>query len=355
MKQKRELTKRVRIGNIILGGNKTPLIQSMCSIKTSKTEEVLAQLKRCQALGADLMRLSVFDEEDAKAFSFLSKNINLPLVADIHFDYRLALLAIDNGASAIRINPGNIGAIDRVLTIIHKAKEYKVAIRIGVNSGSLPKDIENLEPKVKAEAMLKALDPYVSFMEKEGFFDLVLSLKGSDVLETIEAYRLASNRYPYPLHLGITEAGPKEISLIRSSAGLAPLLIDGIGDTIRISMSEQPEEEIKACARLLHDFGLYPNYPTFISCPTCGRTMVNLLPLAKKVQNYLEENRIPLKIAVMGCIVNGPGEARHADFALCGGRNHWALYEKDKVIGSYSEDEAFDALKEAINRKISAK
>ena len=350
---RRENTRKVQIGNRTLGGSKYPLIQSMASIKTAKKEEVLAQLKRCYYLGADLMRLSIFDKEDAEAFSYLSKMAPLPLIADIHFDYRFALMALENGAAAIRINPGNIGGKDKVALVIQKAKEKHAAIRIGANSGSLPSSLAKEGEKVKAEALLSAIHPYVSFFEKEGFYDIVLSLKGSDVRETVEAYRLAANTYPYPLHLGITEAGPKDVSLLRSAAGLSPLLLEGIGDTIRISMTEEPEEEIKACCRLLHDLGLYPNYPTFISCPTCGRTMVDLLPLAKKVETYLEEQKIPLKVAVMGCVVNGPGEASHADFALCGAKNSWVLYQKDQIIGQYKEEEAYQALLLAIKKKLS--
>ena len=346
--RRREETRKVRIGTIEMGGSPRPLVQSMCSVKTSRKEEVLGQLLRCKELGADLMRLSVLDEEDARAFSFLSKGSGLPLVADIHFDYRLALLALDEGASAVRINPGNIGGKDRAEMVVESARRHRAAIRIGANSGSIPKELEEKSPKVRAKALLSSISPYVSLLESLDFHDIVLSLKGSDVRETVEAYRLAAEKYPYPLHLGITEAGPLETSLVRSAAGLAPLLLDGIGDTVRISLTEPPEEEIKAASRLLHDLGLLPDYPTFISCPTCGRTEVDLLPLARKVRDYLEERRIPLTVAVMGCAVNGPGEARHADLALCGGKGRWALYRKGEHVHSFPEEEAYGRLLEAI-------
>ena len=369
--RRREETRKVRIGTIEMGGSPRPLVQSMCSVKTSKKEDVLGQLLRCKALGADLMRLSVLDEEDARAFSFLSEESGLPLVADIHFDYRLALLALDSGASAVRINPGNIGGKDRAEMVVESARRHRAAIRIGANSGSIPKELEEKSPKVRAEALLSSIAPYVSLLESLDFHDIVLSLKGSDVRETVEAYRLAAEKYPYPLHLGITEAGPLETSLVRSAAGLAPLLLDGIGDTVRISLTEPPEEEITAASRLLHDLGLLPDYPTFISCPpcgrtevdllplarkvrdylepTCGRTEVDLLPLARKVRDYLEERRIPLTVAVMGCAVNGPGEARHADLALCGGKGRWALYRKGEHVLSFPEEEAYGRLLEAID------
>ncbi len=352
--RRREETRKVQVGRIQIGGSGRPLVQSMCSIKTSRKEEVLAELLRTKALGADLMRLSVLDEEDARAFSFLARESGLPLVADIHFDHRLALLALESGASAVRINPGNIGGALCAKEVVDSARRHHAAIRIGANSGSIPKELEERSPKVRAEALLSSIAPYVSLLESLDFRDIVLSLKGSDVRETVEAYRLAAERYPYPLHLGITEAGPLETSLVRSAAGLSPLLLDGIGDTIRISLTEPPEEEIKAANRLLHDLGLLPDFPTFISCPTCGRTEVDLLPLARKVRDTLEERRIPLTVAVMGCAVNGPGEARHADLALCGGKGRWALYKKGEHVLSFPEEEAYDRLLEAIDSLLAS-
>ena len=288
--------------------------------------------------------------DDAKAFKEIKKRVSIPLVADIHIDYRLALVALDSGVDAIRINPGNIGSEEHVIEVINKAKEKHAPIRIGVNGGSLDKSIYFGKETIKGQWLFESAKKHVEILEKHDFHDIVISLKGSDVHETLEAYRLASNYFPYPLHLGITEAGPKEISLIRSAAGLAPLLLEGIGDTIRISLSEEPEEEILAASRLLHDLGLKEDWPTFISCPTCGRTQVNLIPLAKKVMKYLEENKIYKTVAVMGCIVNGPGEARHADIGIAGGKGVWVIFRKGEVVREVKDAEAYGALIEEINR-----
>ena len=343
-------TRPVTLGSLRLGGNPTPLIQSMCSIKTSRVEEVSAQINRCAALGADAMRLSVLDMEDAYAFKEIKKRVNIPLIADIHFDYRLALASIESGVDAVRINPGNIGAKENIQAVVDACKEKHIPIRIGVNSGSLDKDFVVGKEIVAASALVASAKKHVDILESMGFYDIVISLKGSSAKETIEAYRLAAETFPYPLHLGVTEAGTKEVGLLRSAAALSPLLLEGIGDTIRISLTEPPEEEIKACCRLLHDLGLKEDYPTFISCPTCGRTAVDLMPLAHKVQEYLEEHHINKTIAVMGCVVNGPGEARHADLGLAGGKGSWVLFKKGEVLATVKEEEAFDALVKEIEK-----
>lgn len=335
----REQTRPVFLGKTQLGGQAKVLIQSMCSIKTSKVEEVAAQINRCGALGAEAMRLSCLDEDDARAFSKIKEKTNIPLIADIHFDHRLALIAMENGVDAIRINPGNIGSIENVKKVVDMAKEKHVPIRIGVNSGSLDRSIYFGKDVIKAEYLVESAKKHVKILEDLDFHDIVISLKGSNVLETIEAYRLASKTFPYPLHVGITEAGPKDISLIRSTAGIAPLLLEGIGDTIRISLTEEPEEEIKACKRLLHDLGLYEDHVTFISCPTCGRTSVNLIPTAKKILEYAEEHHIHKTIAVMGCVVNGPGEARHADLGCAGGNGKWVIFKKGEVLRTVNDED----------------
>ena len=340
----RTQTRPVHLGALRLGGNATPVIQSMCSIKTERVEEVSAQINRCAALGAQAMRLSVLDMDDAAAFAEIKKRTSIPLIADIHFDYRLALKAIESGVDAVRINPGNIGERANIQAVVDACKAKNIPIRVGVNSGSLDKDFVVGKEIVAAKALVASAKKHVDILESMGFYDIVISLKGSSVTETIAAYRLASETFPYPLHLGVTEAGNKEVGLLRSAAALSPLLLDGIGDTIRISLTEQPEEEIKACCRLLHDLGLYPDYPTFISCPTCGRTAVDLMPLAAKVQRYLEEHHICKTVAVMGCVVNGPGEARHADVGLAGGKGSWVLFQKGEVLKTVSEEDAFDEL-----------
>jgi (E)-4-hydroxy-3-methylbut-2-enyl-diphosphate synthase len=346
----REQTRQVFLGKTALGGQSKVLIQSMCNIKTSKVEEVSAQINRCAALGADIMRLSVLDREDAQSFGEIKKRTSIPLVADIHFEYEFALEAIKGGVDAVRINPGNIGSIEGIKAVVSACKAHHCPIRIGVNSGSLDKSIYQGKDVIRAEWLLASAEKHVKILEDLDFHDIVISLKGSSVQETVAAYRLASKKFPYPLHLGITEAGPKDIGLIRSAAGLAPLLLEGIGDTIRISLSDEPEEEIRACKRLLHDLGLYPDYPTFISCPTCGRTQVDLIPMAKKVLAYLEDHHINKTVAIMGCIVNGPGEARHADLGMAGGKDTWVIFKKGEVIKTVKGEEAYNAIIGEINK-----
>jgi (E)-4-hydroxy-3-methylbut-2-enyl-diphosphate synthase len=346
----RASTRSVAIGGLSLGGNEHIVIQSMCNIKTSRYEEVADQINRCASLGAELMRVSVLDFEDAAAIKEIKKRTSVPLVADIHIDYRLALASLDSGVDAVRINPGNIGSNEKVKAVVDACKAHHAPIRIGVNSGSLDKSIYFGKDVIKGEYLLESAAKHVKILEDMDFHDIVLSLKGSSVAETLEAYRLAAKRFPYPLHLGITEAGPKDIGLIRSAAGLSPLLLEGIGNTIRISLSDAPEEEVKACCRLLHDLDLKPDYPTFISCPTCGRTQVNLIPLAQKVLNYVESHHINKTIAVMGCIVNGPGEARHADLGIAGGKGEWVIFKKGEVVRTVKDEEAYAALVEEINK-----
>ena len=345
----REKTRQVKVGNLLLGGNEHIAIQSMASVKTSKIEEVSQQINACASAGAELMRCSCLDFEDASSFKEIKKRIcGIPLVADIHFDYRLALAAIEAGVDAIRINPGNIGEEKRIEQVVKACQERRIPIRVGVNGGSLDRSIYHGTETIKGEYLFSSAMKHISLLEKYGFHDIVISLKGSDVLETIAAYRLAAERLDYPLHLGVTEAGPMETSLIRSAAGLAPLLIDGIGNTIRISMSEEPVEEIKACARLLHDLGLKKDWPTFISCPTCGRTEVNLLPLAKRIRAYLEDHKICKTVAIMGCVVNGPGEARHADLGAAGGKGKWVIFKKEQILKTVDDSAIYDALIEEI-------
>ncbi|MCH3976286.1 MAG: flavodoxin-dependent (E)-4-hydroxy-3-methylbut-2-enyl-diphosphate synthase [Bacilli bacterium] len=342
-------TRPVHVGNVQIGGQDKVVIQSMCNIKTSHVAEVAKQINEATTLGAEIMRLAVLDLEDAKAISEIKKLISIPLVADIHFDYRLALAAMEAGVDAIRLNPGNIGSIDRIRQVVDMAKALSVPIRIGVNSGSIDRSIYSYDQELTAQHLVNSAKKHVKILEDLGFFDIVISLKGTDVKETIAAYRLASETFPYPLHLGITEAGTKEIGIIRSAAGLSPLLLSGIGDTIRISLSASPLDEIVTAKRLLHDLGLYPNYPTLISCPTCGRTQVDVIALANKVLTYIEKVNKPITVAVMGCVVNGPGEASNADIGLAGGRGQYAIFKKGKVIASCPEDEAFARLKKEID------
>ena len=346
----REKTRPVNVNGLQIGGQNKVVIQSMCNIKTENYIEVAKQINECAALGAELMRVSVMDEKDARAIKEIKARINIPLVADIHFDYRLALIAMENGVDKVRINPGNIGDIENVKKVVELAKTKHIPIRIGVNSGSLDKTIHDYSTQFTAEKLVASAKKHVDILESLDFYDIVISLKGSNVLETIAAYRLASQTFPYPLHLGITEAGFKEISLIRSSAGLAPLLLEGIGDTIRISISGDPKDEVVACKRLLHDCDLYPNYPTIVACPTCGRTQVDVEKLAREVMEHLETVNKPIHVAVMGCVVNGPGEAKNADIGIAGGHHEYVIFKKDKVIKKVSEDQAYETLLEEINK-----
>ena len=345
-------TKQIKIGNITIGGQNKVLIQSMCNIKTSHVSKVIKQINECAEQGADLMRVSVLDEKDAKAIKKIKKGINIPLVADIHFNYKFAILAIRAGADAIRINPGNIGGKKEITAVINECKKYGTVIRIGVNSGSVCTKIDEDNSKITSDIMIKSVKKMLKIFKDNDFDNIVLSIKGSDVLETVKAYRLASKKFKYPLHLGITEAGPKEIGTIRSSAGLAPLLIDGIGDTIRISLSDDPVEEIKACKRLLRDLGIIGKGPRLISCPTCGRTQVNLIPLATKILDFIETNDINVTVAVMGCVVNGPGEAKRADIGIAGGKGVWVLFKKGVYQYSCKDELVYDTLiKELLKYK----
>ena len=348
----REKTRKIKVGNISIGGENKVLIQSMCNIKTSNVKEVVAQINECAALGADLMRVSVLDMEDAKAIKEIVKEINVPLIADIHFDYRLAIESINSGVNAIRINPGNIGSTENVKKVVSLCKEKHIPIRVGVNSGSIDKDVNNGTEKVPAKDLIESVKRTIKILEDLDFYDIVISLKGSHVLDTIEAYKLASQEFDYPLHVGITEAGPKDVGLVRSVAGLSPILTAGIGDTIRISLSDEPQEEVRACRRLLKDLEIRNDYPNLISCPTCGRTQVNLVPLAKKIASFLEANHINKTVAVMGCIVNGPGEAKRADIGCAGGKGQWVIFKKEEIIKTVKDDEIYEEfIKEILKLK----
>ncbi len=344
----REKTKRIQVGSVTLGGQNRVLIQSMCNIKTSNFKKVAEQINECAALGADLMRVSVLDMEDAHAIKEIKKLISIPLIADIHFDYKLALASIEAGADAVRLNPGNIGSEENVRQVVEACKEKHIPIRIGVNSGSIDKEVNNNTAVVTANELVESVSRMVKTLEKFEFYDIVISLKCSHVLETIESYRLASKKFNYPLHIGITEAGPKDVGLVRSVSGLAPLLLEGIGDTIRISLSDDPAEEVRACRRLLKDLGIRNDYPNLISCPTCGRTQVNLVPLANKIMKFLEENKINKTVAVMGCIVNGPGEAKRADIGCAGGKGEWVIFKKDTIIKKVPDKDIYEELTKLI-------
>ena len=345
---KRTETRQAQIGRLKIGGQDKVLIQSMCKHKTSHVDEVIKEINECAALGASMMRVSILDEEDAQAIKEIKKGIKIPLIADIHFNGDFAIAAIKNGANKIRLNPGNINDENKIKEIVELAKKKKVVIRVGANSGSVNKEIDKFDIPLSHKLVL-SVKKHIEILEKYDFHDIVVSLKASNIKETIEAYRLASELFPYPLHIGITEAGPYDLSVIRSTAGWAPLLLEGIGDTIRISITGDAQQEVIAAKRLLHDCGLYDNYPTFISCPTCGRTQVDIRPLGAKVFKYLEDNNIKLTVACMGCVVNGPGEGKNADIGIAGGKGEYVIFKKGEVIKKVSEAEAYDALISEIN------
>lgn len=347
----REKTKPIKLGDIQIGSNNKIAIQSMCDIKTSNVDLVVKEINECHELGADLMRVSVLDQEDAYAIKEIKKRISIPLVADIHFDYKLGLLAIENGADKIRINPGNIGGIEGLEAIITSCKENHVPIRIGVNKGSLEKDLAENEVLSEEEKLVESALRYVKIFESYNFKDLVISVKASNPLVTLNAYRLISTKTNYPLHIGVTESGYDEVGIIRSVSALAPLILEGIGSTIRISLTHNPQKEIKTCVRLLHDLGLYNEYPTIISCPTCGRCQVtNTAIMADKTLEYLIKHKKYISVAIMGCIVNGIGEGKNADIGLAGGKDSFIIFKKGQILKTVTQENALQTLFEEIDK-----
>ena len=332
-------TKKIKIGGLYIGGGESVKIQSMCTTKTSDTEATCSQIKRLEDAGCEIIRVSVLDEDDARAVRYIKNAINIPLVADIHFSSRLAVLAIENGADKVRINPGNIGGEDKVKRVAECIKSHKIPVRVGVNTGSVEKDILAKYGKTEAALVESALHS-VSLLEKYGVDDIVISVKASSVPLTVGAYRLLSKRTQYPLHIGVTEAGTEEMAVIKSSAALGTLLLDGIGDTIRVSITDDPVKEVYAAIRLLRSVGLDNNFVNVISCPTCGRCEWNSMELAKKVSAYVEKYRIPLKIAVMGCVVNGPGEARDCDIGIAGAQDSCVIFKGGEIVRKVAANDA---------------
>lgn len=344
----RNMTKKIRVGNTFIGGQNKVIIQSMCNTKTKNIDETVNQIKELETLGCEIIRVAILDEEDARAIKFIKEQINIPLVADIHFDYRLALICADGGIDKIRINPGNIGSIDNVKKVVEKCKEKNIPIRIGVNGGSLEKELLDKYGHDNPEAMLISAKKEVKILEDLGFYDIIISLKSSNVLTTIKAYELASKEFNYPLHLGITEAGALLTSSIKSSAGLGVLLYQGIGDTIRISISDEPKKEIQVVKELLSNFNLYNNHPNLVSCPTCGRIQYNMIPVVKEIEEFLQTINKPIKVAIMGCAVNGPLEAKNADIGIAGGQKEGLLFKKGQIIKKIPQDKLVEELKKEI-------
>ncbi|MBQ7469207.1 MAG: flavodoxin-dependent (E)-4-hydroxy-3-methylbut-2-enyl-diphosphate synthase [Pseudobutyrivibrio sp.] len=339
-------TKEVKIGNRVIGGGNPILIQSMCNTKTQDVDATVAQILELEKAGCDIIRVAVPDMDAAKALSEIKKQIHIPLVADIHFDYRLAIAAIENGADKIRINPGNIGSIDRIKAVVDAAKAKNIPIRVGVNSGSLEKDLVEKYGGVTAEGLVESALDKVKIIEDLGYDNLVISIKSSDVMMCVKAHELIADKTDHPLHVGITEAGTVTAGNIKSACGLAMILSQGIGDTIRVSLTGAPIEEIKSAKLILRTLGLRKGGIEVVSCPTCGRTQIDLIGLANKVENMVEEfSDLNIKVAVMGCVVNGPGEAKEADLGVAGGIGEGLLIKHGEIVKKLPEDQLLDALR----------
>ncbi|MBR5615008.1 MAG: flavodoxin-dependent (E)-4-hydroxy-3-methylbut-2-enyl-diphosphate synthase [Clostridia bacterium] len=342
--------RRVKIGNVYIGGGEKIAIQSMTTAPTSDAQKTIKQIHELEEHGCDIVRVAVPDMAAAEAIYEIKNNINIPLVADIHFDYRLALAAMERGVDKIRINPGNIGDEDRARIVAEEAKRRGIPIRIGVNGGSLDKRLLEKYGSATPEAMVESAKEHVQILEKFGFYDTVISIKSSDVKKTIQAYRLAREAFAYPLHLGVTEAGTYKSGIIKSSIGIGSLLADGIGETIRVSLTDDPVHEVDSAKLILKSLGLMEQGIEVVSCPTCARCQIDLIPIAKEISERLENIEGRLKVAVMGCAVNGPGEAKDADIGIAGGRGEALLFKKGEIIGKISEDKIIETLLDEIDK-----
>lgn len=346
----RRKTRKIKVGNLFVGGDAPITVQSMTNTDTRNVEATVDQIKRLQIAGCDIIRCAVPDMEASEALKNITKEISIPLVADIHFDYRLAINAINNGVSALRINPGNIGSMERVKMVAEHALDKGIPIRIGVNSGSLEKELLEKYGKVCPEALVESALRHVDILEKVNFKDIVISIKSSDVMQMIESYRLISQQVDYPLHIGVTEAGTTWRGTIKSSVGIGTLLAEGIGDTIRVSLTDDPAEEVKVGKEILKSLGIIKQGLTFVSCPTCGRTQINLIKLAQTIEEKLKDIDKDIKVAVMGCVVNGPGEAREADIGIAGGNGEGLIFRKGQIIRKVREEQLVEALMEEIEK-----
>lgn len=346
------MTRKIRVGSVFLGGGESVKIQSMCSVKTSDTDAVLSQIAALENAGCEIIRVSVLDEADAGAIRKIKDAIKIPLVADIHFSHKLAISAIENGCDKVRINPGNIGGARNLKAVADCIRSHGIAVRVGSNTGSIEREF--LEKYGRGErALVESALKSVALLEKEGVDKIVISVKASDVPLTVKAYTLLSERTDYPLHIGVTEAGTEEMAVVKSSAALGSLLLNGIGDTLRVSITDDPVKEITAAKRILRAVGLDKNFVDVVSCPTCGRCRWNSMELAKKVSAYVERFSKPLKIAVMGCVVNGPGEAKDCDLGIAGAEDYCVLFKNGEIIrrveAQNAETELFKELNGILN------
>jgi len=347
----RKSTKPVQIGPIGIGANQPIAIQSMTNVPTVDVAKTVGQIKQLTTAGCDIIRVAVPNMEAASAISAIVSQIDIPIVADIHFDYRLAIEAMKNGVDKIRINPGNIGSQRKVEEVVAVAKDKNIPIRIGINGGSLEKDILEKYGTPSAEAMVESAQRHIAYLEACHYDNIVISLKASSVLRTIEAYELFSDLYDYPLHLGVTEAGLPRTATVKSALGMGTLLLRGIGDTLRVSITGNPLEEIYVAGDILQALGLEnPKKPKiqFISCPTCGRTEIDLEGIAQTIYSRIKDIRKPITVAVMGCVVNGPGEAREADIGVAGGKDKGVIFKKGEIIGTVAADQIVDTIVEEV-------
>ena len=345
----RENTRPISVGGLRIGGGAPVTVQSMCNTKTWDVEATVAQIKELRAAGCQIVRLAVPDTRAALAIDKIKEQVDVPLVADIHFDYRLALMAAERGIDKIRINPGNIGGAENVRQVAQACRERHIPIRIGVNAGSLEKRLVEKYGHPCPEAMVESAQGHVDLLRKFDFEDICLSLKSSTVPLTVAAYRMAAEVFPYPLHLGVTETGTEWNGTIQSAVGIGTLLNEGIGSTIRVSLTADPVKEVSAGIAILKAAGLRKGGVKFVSCPTCGRTEIDLIGLATRVEGLVRDLNRDITVAVMGCVVNGPGEAREADYGVAGGKDKGLLFKKGQVLGTYDYDQLCDKLMELIN------
>ena len=346
----RKKTKKIKLGNIYVGGDSPITVQSMTNTDTRDAISTAAQINRLEEAKCDIIRMAVPDMEAAEAIKGIKAKVKIPIVADIHYDYRLALKSIENGVDAVRINPGNIGSSEKVKAVVDAAKYNGVPIRIGVNSGSLDKRLLEKYNHVSSKALVESAMEHVKILEGLNFFDIAISIKSSDVVMMIESYRLISEMVDYPLHLGVTEAGPIMKGTIKSSIGIGTLLAEGIGDTIRVSLTGDPIEEVKVGREILKSMGYIKEGIDIVSCPTCGRCQIDLFSIVNQAEERLKGNNKNIKIAIMGCAVNGPGEAREADIGIAGGKGEGLIFKKGKIIKKVPEDKLLDELIREIDK-----
>lgn len=349
----RKKTKRIYVGNVPIGGDAPISVQSMTKTDTRDVVKTVKQIKQLEKIGCEIVRIAVPDMEAAKTLGKIKNKVNVPIIADIHFNYKLAIEAIKQGVDGLRINPGNIGSTWKVKEVVNAAKDRLIPIRIGVNAGSLPKDIIEKYGEISAEAMVEAAERQIDTLKSLDYDIIKVSLKASNVMKTIEAYKLFSSKYDYPLHIGITETGPLPEGVVKSSIGIGLLLLEGIGDTIRVSLTASPLVEVQVAYEILRTLGIRSYGVEIISCPTCGRTEINLKGMVKKVKVALQGIKKPIKVAVMGCSVNGPGEAKEADFGIAGGKGKGIIFVKGKIIKTVKEGDLVQALLDSIASEVS--